>query len=159
MLLGIVFILDDAAARLLEAVPFAWRCRFGVRVFVALGIAAGGFAAMYAVIDPGVTGGLGVAVEAAAVLGVGLIAAATALRYWGVDEPGVVAGPVTLAFVGMLVSLPKPWPLIVDRGPDWQLAHLRWAAVLLVTVVFLVGASRDPASRRLRHKRSRSFTP
>jgi hypothetical protein len=159
MVLGIVFILDDRAARLLEAVPFSWRCRFGLRMIVAVGIAAGCFAAMYAVIDPGVTGGLGVAVEAAAVLGVALMATVAALRYWGVDEPGVVAGPVTLAFVGMLVSLPKAWPLIVDRGPDWQPAHLRWSAVLLVTVVSLVGASRDPASRRLRRRRSRSITP
>jgi hypothetical protein len=155
IVLGTMFIVDDRTARSLEAVPFPLRYRLGLRIFGALIIAAGSFVAICGVVGPGATSGLGVALEAAAVLGVGLVAAAAALRHWGVDEPGVVAGAVTLAFVGMLMSLPEAWPLIVDRGPEWSAAHLRWAGVLLVMVVLLIGSSSDPASRRLLPRRTR----
>jgi fluoroquinolone transport system permease protein len=152
VLLGLAFVLDDPAARLLDAVPTPWRYRFGLRVIVASGIAAGAFAAACGVVRPDLRGGVGVALEAATTLGIGLLAAVAALRYWGVAEPGVAAGPVIVGFVVMLNALPSSWAMFSDTGPQWAGAHLRWTAMLVVAVVLLVGASSDPARRRRGHR-------
>jgi hypothetical protein len=149
LVLGIGFVMDDRSAQLLEAVPTSWRYRYGLRALIAAGFAAGAFAAAMAVLAPDGGTGFGVGLEVATVLAIGLLAAVVALRQWGVEEPGVVAGPVTLGLVGALVTLPSAWPLLVGPGPHWAAAHLRCAAVLLVVVLLLVRVSRDPASRPL----------
>ena len=148
VVLGVLFVLDDPAARIVEATPVAWRYRLTLRVVVALVIAGPTFLALGAVLAPAVGIGAGVGVEVATVLAIGLAGAAIAFRYWAVDEPGLATAPIVLGFVGALALVPPRWTLIVVPGPQWPAAHVRWAGVLLAAAVLVVLASRDPAARR-----------
>ena len=147
-MLGVLFVLDDPAARIIEATPVSWRYRLTLRALVALMIAGPAFLALDAVLAPGVGIGVGVGVEAATVLAIGLVGAAVAFRYWDVCEPGLVTAPIVLGFVGALAFVPARWALVVGPGPQWPAAHLRWAGVLLAAAGLLVAASRDPAAHR-----------
>ena len=87
------------------------------------------------------------------------LAAATGLRRWRrTAEPGMVAGPVLIGFFLVLDQLPRslavmplqPW------GPPWEVAHLRWAAVLLVALSVLVLGLADPATASVRRRPGRA---
>jgi hypothetical protein len=89
-----------------------------------------------------------VGLEAVTILAVGLAVAAIAVRYAGVDEPGVGAAPTVLGFVVALAFVPSRWALMVPTGPQWSAAHLRWALLLVIAAAMIVAAARDPAARR-----------
>ena len=148
VVLGLLFVLDDQAARTVAAVPVMWRHRLALRLLVALAIAGPAFVVLCGVLMPGASTGSGAGLEVATLLCVGMAAAAVAFRYFGVDEPGLVAGPVTLGVVGLLAFVPTRWALLVTPGPDWAAAHLRWAGLLVVAAALLLVASRDPGARR-----------
>jgi len=150
VVLGVLFVLDDPAARMIEAAPMPWRYRLTLRVLVALGIAGPAFLALGAVLAPDVGIGAGVGLEVATVLAIGLAGAAVAFRFWEVDAPGLVTAPIVLGFLGGLALVPPRWALIVVPGPQWPAAHLRWAGVLIAAAVLVALASRDPAARRYR---------
>jgi hypothetical protein len=150
VLVGALFVLDDRAAQVLDAVPTTWRYRLTLRVLVALAITGAAFTVLATTVALRIGTSAGVALEEAALLGAGLAAAATAQRRWGVDEPGIVGGVFTFGFAAGLVALPRRWAMLVSPGPQWSSAHLRWAGLLVVVAVALVAVSADAARARRR---------
>jgi hypothetical protein len=77
------------------------------------------------------------------------IAVAAALRRWRrMAEPGLVAGPVLVAFLVVAHQLPRSLTLMPSQpwDPSWRAAQLRWATVLIAALaVLLIGLS-DPAT-------------
>lgn len=148
VVLGAAFVVDDPGTRVVEAVPVPWRFRLTVRILVSLLIVCCACAALGAVLVNDVRIGAGVGLEGVTILAVGLAIAALAVRYAGVDEPGVWGAPTVLGLVVALTFLPSQWALMVPAGPQWSSAHLRWALVLVIAAAVIVAAARDPAARR-----------
>jgi hypothetical protein len=148
VVLGAVFVVDDPGTRVVEAVPVPWHFRLTVRIVVALLIVGCAGTALGAFLVDDVQIGAGVGLEGVTILAVGLAVAAVAVRYAGVDEPGVGVAPTVLGFVVALAFVPSRWALMVPAGPQWSAAHLRWALVLVIAAAVIVAAARDPAARR-----------
>lgn len=150
--LGVLFVLDDRSAALVEAVPLRLALRLGLRLLIAAALGGIGFGAAVLVVraasvdaSPSIIGG--VAVELLATMLFGLAVAAIAARYWAVDEPGILAAPTVLGLWMALQLLPERWAVLVAPGPQWAEAHLRWAVLLVVSAAAIAVAARDRAAR------------
>ncbi|MFG1606602.1 hypothetical protein [Actinoplanes sp. NPDC049265] len=148
--LGSGYVLDDGAAGILQASPYALARRVRLRIAAAAVLLVPAWASLLAGLLRSArpsdrwTLGLGLTVEFAAVLTVVWAIAAVARRR-GVDHPGVVTGPALLASLFLMSSLARA-PMLVGLGPDWVPAHLRWSAVLAGAAAVLAVAVGDPAA-------------
>lgn len=98
--------------------------------------------------------------QAVALLALAL-AVVSGLRRWRrMTEPSIVAGPVLIAFFIAVGQLPRPLALMPLQpwGPPWEVAHLRWAAVLLAALSVLALGLSDPATASLRRRPTRRAT-
>jgi len=153
LVLGVVFLFDDVSRGSTAASVVTLRRRTGARLVVAATLVAVGFAAASAVVAMQGTLGpvlLGLALEVAGYASLGALLTLGVQRRADVDEPGTAGGLLLLAFLaGQLVLTPR-WPMLVGPGPQWPAAHIRWAALLLVTLGGLAWVTRDPARRTAR---------
>ena len=67
-------------------------------------------------------------------------------------EPGAFSGPVLIGFLVAADQLPRALVLLPFQtwGPPWEVAQLRFAALLLAAGAVLLVALSDPASARVR---------
>ncbi|MFK3983873.1 hypothetical protein ACI2K4_26265 [Micromonospora sp. NPDC050397] len=162
--LGAAFLLDDPAAYGTEVVPTGRPLRWLLRVLVALPGLVIWWAALVAVTVRGAEAGVGQAlpvadltVEAAAIVALAVGLAALARRRGGTGGTGVggvggvgsvVAGPGLLVGLVTLYLLPARLVFFVEPDdPRWGPAHDRWAALLVVALVCLAWAAREPVRR------------
>lgn len=145
---GAAFVLDDPADRTTTAAPAARLLRRTVRVSLLVPLAALWWTVV--LLLPGVVDGkpvldglplVGITVEAAALLGVALGAAALG----GQTGDGGVAGALAVLAGALLTHLPpRPYRLAVTPDdPAWDSVHDVWAGLVLVAVVAFVAAGRD----------------
>jgi hypothetical protein len=149
VVLGVLYLLDDPARRCTAAAVTTLRRRTTVTLVVATAVIAGAFAVLVAVAslrgDMGSVLG-GVAVEVAAVATVGLAVTLLLQRTQDLDEPATPGALTVLALLALVPVVDLRWPLLVDPGPEWPAAHLRWAAVAAGAVLTLVWVTRDPVT-------------
>jgi fluoroquinolone transport system permease protein len=156
--LGVAFALDDRSRRTVQSVPSPawWRAAWQASVALAPAVAAWVAALSWVSTRTGDLPVLGLSLEAAALVALGLALAAGLVRWRDLVDPGTVAGPVLLVSALMIAQLPERFALMVRPGPGWTAAHLRWSALLAVAVAVTVLAVRDPAARSpLRHPHPR----
>ncbi len=147
---GVAFALDDPTRSTVSAVPAPLWFRTGVRLLLVVVPAALAWTVLVGWVETRTGGSLPVlalSLEAAAVAALVLGLAAVLSRRPGLTDPGVMAGPVLAALLLGAPSLPAWLALLVGPGRGWTEAHLRWAAVLLVSLAALSAAVRDPAGR------------
>lgn len=149
---GLAMVLDDQSADVLAASPTTLMRRWAARLGLAVGVCAVAWtgALAWAGVVAGGLPWLALSVEAAA-LAAFAVALAAALRRWrDIREPGALVAPAVFGAVIGANLLPQRWSLLAGdpSGLGWMAAHVRWAAVLLATLVVLVVAAQDPARRR-----------
>jgi len=156
MVMGAVFLLDDASMNLTEASVIPQRVRAGLRVglmAIVVGLGCLPAAVVAASRFPVGSHWLGLVVELTAITVVTAAVALTLQRRRGIPEPGQFAsvGAVVVVFCAQLMG--SRWPMLVAPGPDWSDAHRRWLALLAVGVLTLLWRLRDPAAgRRVKHE-------
>jgi hypothetical protein len=159
---GAAFVLDDAAGATADATPTSLARRRMLRVALALPLLAAAWAGslLFATPDDGSLFGpdarAGLSLQFAGMLALTLAGSAVALRVVG-DGRGGWAGVVApLVLVGVAYWLPERWTLfaVPGDGDAWLASELRWAALLVLGLLTLAWASRDPAARPL-HRISR----
>ncbi len=158
---GVAGAFDDHTRATLSAVPAPLRFRSGLRVLLVVAPAAAAWAVLVSWVDARVAGALpslALTLEAATVTAVVVAFVASLAVRPGLPDPGVAAGPVLAGFVFGVPGLPAPVALTTLPGPGWESAHLRWTAVLVVSVAVLAVAVRDPAAS-LRRQRQGSEDP
>ncbi|MFN2503389.1 MAG: hypothetical protein ABR540_04000 [Acidimicrobiales bacterium] len=147
---GLAFALDDPAASTLASSPTPKAARRGHRMVILLGLFVVLWGTMITVAE-----GLPLAaatLEAAAMLGVALGAAALAARSAPDGLGGIAGGPVlTLLLLATFVGQ-RHWPRWVSLlpssplDPAWSAAHIRWALLLAISIGVLMATARDPAA-------------
>lgn len=142
--------LDDPTRSLLAAVPTPawWRAALRLAVVVlpaALAWVAALLWTVHHVAGPLPAGAL--TLEAAGLTAAVLAVAAGLARWRGLDDPGLVAGPVVLGLALLLVQLPERLVMVGPPGAHWAAAHQRWALLSLAAAAVLVLSLRDPAAR------------
>jgi hypothetical protein len=153
---GVAFALDDHSRRTVQSVPSPgwWRSAGQASVALVPAVLAWAAALGWVSTRTGDLPVLGLSLEAATFVAVGLALAAGLVRWRDLLDPGTVAGPVLLVSGLMIAQLPERFALMVGPGPGWTAAHLRWSALLAAAVAVIVLAVRDPAARsRVRHRR------
>jgi hypothetical protein len=153
--LGVAFLLDDPSTRTIPTVPTSRLVRHVVRAAVALPVAAIWWAATLVVSTIGVRAPVAHAlpraaltVEAAALVAVAFVLAASGLRINSGGTAGPLAAPALLVLLAGVWFLPYRVALILaPTDPHWSSAHRRWAVLLGVAVVGFVWAGRDPSPR------------
>jgi hypothetical protein len=145
---------DEPAAELLDAAPTAFARRVLHRL-VALAVVAlllwGGGLLLVDARGADVAIGM-VTLELAALCALSLGAALGLRRWRRMPEPAMVAGPVLVGFLLIADQLPRSLTLMARQpwGPPWEVAHLRWSAVLLAGLSLLLLGLSDPATSRTR---------
>ncbi|GLH98739.1 hypothetical protein [Phytohabitans aurantiacus] len=152
---GVAFLLDDPAARVIATVPTPRVVRHAVRAAVALVAAALWWVAVVAITvagaDKEVAAHLPVwdaSLEAVAFASAALALAAARSRGSGAGA-GVVAAPAVLVLALLLSRLPERLAMLVAPGdPRSDAAHDRWAALLALAIAGLLWAGHEPVSAR-----------
>lgn len=150
---GVAFALDDRTRPLLAAVPTPLWWRAGVRLAGVVLPAGVAWSVALVWAEHRAAGGVpagGLSIEAATLTASVTALAAGLARWRGTVDPGTVTAPAVLAAGLLLPQLPDAVALAVLPGPDWQAAHVRWSAVLVVAAAGLALSLRDPAARPLR---------
>jgi hypothetical protein len=81
--------------------------------------------------------------EAAALVAVAFVLAASGLRFATDGSAGTFAAPALLILLAILWFMPHRVALILTpTDPHWTSAHHRWAALLIAAVIGFVSASR-----------------
>jgi hypothetical protein len=145
------FVLDEASAEAVDAVPRTRRDRTAARVAVLLlpfTIWSGGIEALEARVPAVPVGAL--LVEGGGVLTL-TVALAGLLRMAGRNEPGeVVSAVACMSLLGVLVFDP-PHLAAFPLSGDWTASTVLWTAVTSAGIVVMVAVSRDlylPLRRR-----------
>jgi hypothetical protein len=150
---GAAFILDEAAAAAVDAVPRTRRHRTATRVAVLLlplTIWAGGIEALSARVAAVPVGAL--LVEGAGVLTLA-VALAAFLRTTGRSEPGEAVSAVMCTWVLAVLVFNPPHLAAFPLGGDWTVSTQLWAGVTVAGALLTVATSRDlyrPLGRRRR---------
>jgi hypothetical protein len=153
--IGAAFAFDDASLQLLAAVPLSLGQRLSLRAGVITLAAAPAWCIVVALTSqalPSLPDGLisGVTLEFGCLQVISLAIAASVMRYGGIAEPGIFAGPGLIGLVMGLAFLPARWRLLGPLWQHWSAAHQRWTYLLIIAVVFLLLAARDPAAGSIR---------
>ena len=149
--LGSGYVLDDGAAVTLQASPYGLARRLWLRIGCAAAVVTPLWMAMLAYLLPSAPAsdrwalGLGLTVELAAVLTVVWAIAAWGRRR-GVEHPGIITTPALLASLFLAASISRA-PMLVEPGPQWTPAHVRWSGILVGATCVLLAGMRDPAAR------------
>jgi hypothetical protein len=149
--LGSGYVLDDGAAVTLQASPYSLARRLWLRIGCAAAVVVPLWTAMLVRLLPSApvadrwTLGVGLTVELAAALTVVWAVAAWGRRH-GVEHPGIITTPALVASLLLAASISQA-PMLVNMGPQWTSAHLRWWGVLVGATCVLVAGMRDPAAR------------
>jgi hypothetical protein len=150
---------DEPAAELLDAAPTAFARRVLRRLAALAGVALPLWAVGLLLADVrGADVAVGMATLELAALCALSLGAALGLRRWRrLPEPAIVAGPVLLGFLVIADQLPRSLVLMARQpwGPPWEVAHLRWSAVLLAGLSLLLLGLSDPATGRTSGVRAR----
>ena len=141
LVLGSGFALDDAAAPTLQASPYPLVRRMCLRIGCAGAVVVPLWTLALVWIHH-LSLAVGLTVELLGALAVVWATAAWGRRL-GFDEPGIATAPVLLGLLYLAIALPRT-QLLVEPGPQWLAAHLRWAAVLAGAATLLAVAMRDP---------------
>ena len=141
------FVLDEAAAAAVDAVPRTRRQRTGKRAVV-LGLPLVLWTVGIAAVEWRVpaTPATGLLVEGAGVLAITLALAAV-LRWGGRAEPGeVTAAAVGGAILALVVfDVPSWWPVQIFPGDaGWSASTVLWGLVAVASAMVVAGASREP---------------
>ncbi|HVQ87017.1 MAG TPA: hypothetical protein VMT88_02440 [Actinomycetes bacterium] len=158
MIVGTVFLLDDASANITNSTPTILRLRAGLRLMLMGSFIAVVCVLVFVVVEQkvplgAVAGGVGIEIAAAAV-----VTAAFSLmmqRSHGLSEPGQFAGVVSIGVFLAAQLIGVLWPMLVPPGDLWTEAHWRWAGLALIGVILLAWQLRDPASGSWVVRRSR----
>jgi hypothetical protein len=143
---------DEPAAELLDATPTPLSRRVARRLAVLAGavvplwlVGLGAVALRGADVSTGM-----LTLQLAALVALGLALPAALRRWRRVAEPGVLAGPALIGFLLAADLLPRALRLMPQQtwGPPWEVAHLRWSALLLAGASVLLVALSDPATAR-----------
>lgn len=154
---AVTFALDDPTGPTLAAVPTPRWWRILVRLLVVGVPAVVVWAAALVLVEQRVAVRLPVTalcLEAATLYAVALGLAGGLARWRDIAEPGVVASPALLALGLVLPQLPSWTALVVNPGPAWSAAHLRWLVLLAGGAAVLAGSMRDPGARWRRPDRA-----
>lgn len=159
---GVGGALDDHTRATLSAVPLPLSLRSGVRVGLLVVPTALAWVVLVTWTDRRVDGALpalALSLEASVVVAVVVATTAVLARWPGLPDPGVVAGPLLAGFAFGVPDLPGPLALATPLGPGWTAAHQRWAGLLVLALVVLAAAVRDPAARLRRERRRTEHPP
>ena len=147
--LGVAFVIDDASAASTAAAPLSRGYQVAMRVALGgLAVAVGFASIALPKRAVGVSILAGVALEAAAL---GVVALATCvLAQVRLDEaePGLFGAAAVGAVIFTMFALYRRVPIMPPAGPDWPAAHLWWAGLLVLGLVVLVVAAREPGVRQ-----------
>ncbi|MHA5052318.1 ABC transporter [Streptomyces sp. SD15] len=148
--LGLAFLLDDPARHTTAVVPTRRPVRTGLRVALAVPLAALWWTAALLLVPEEARPPVGaVTLEAAAIAVLALAGAALAVRCTDAAEPGIaVAAGLLGGGPAAALLLPDRWALVVPVGdPRWDGAHERWAGILVVAAVAGAAAWAEPVRR------------
>ncbi|MGV9248512.1 ABC transporter [Streptomyces sp. NPDC003710] len=155
--LGLAFLLDDPARHITAAVPTRRVVRTGLRMALAVPLAAVCWTVALLLIPGRIRPPAGdVTLEAAVLAALALTGAAAAVRCTDEPQPGAAVAVTSAAGTALALLLPERWALFVAAGsPDWAVAHQRWAALLALTVAAGTALLPEP----LRRGRSLALRP
>jgi hypothetical protein len=161
LVLGVVSLLDDAAAGLLGAAPRSLPWRGAVRVALAAAAVALPWCGALLWVRPERYGvpPAGLTLECAALTAFGLAVAAGVGRWSDTGDPGLAAGPALFGGALVASALPPSLSLYTLPGDGWNAAHQRWFGLLVLCLVVLGVALRDPAGRLRRQGCRRAAQP
>ena len=143
---AVPFGLDDGSRGTLAASPTPLSSRTAGALLVVVLPAAAVWAAACAAVSRQATGLplLGLTLEAMALCCASTAAGLALARWRDAPEPGALTAPAVVVLGLVLPQLPRWAAVVVGPGPDWQAAHLRWAAVLALAVAVSCAAVADP---------------
>ncbi len=141
---------DEPGAAVLDATPTALAQRVGARLALCgvLVLPAWATAVTTASLRGAHVPVASMTLELVALVAVGLALPLALRRWWGVDEPALVVGPVLVGVLLGAAHLPRALLLLPSTplDPAWDAAHLRWSAVLLAALAVLAAGLADPAT-------------
>jgi hypothetical protein len=153
---GAAFVLDDAAGAAADATPTSLARRRMLRVALALPLlcAAWAGALWFATPDDGTLFGPdargGLSLQFAGMLALTFAGSAVALRVVPDGRAGWAGVVAPFVLLGVAYWLPERWTLFAAPGDgQWPASQWRWAALLVLGLLTLAWASRDPADRGL----------
>jgi hypothetical protein len=132
------------AVRLIYSLSTPWRARWTAWFLVAAATGSCGFVIVAVLCHPPGA----VFLEGAALLAVGMGAAALRTRYSTETESSLLGASSALLVLVGTTLLPERWAMVVSRGESWTDAHVRWGGLLAVGLCLCLWAARDPGSRR-----------
>lgn len=154
---GAAFLLDDAAGVTVGATPTSLARRRLLRGALALPLLCAVWAGSlwYATAADGARFGpdtrAALSLQFAAMLALTLAVSAVALRAMPEERGGWTGAAAPLAVLSAGLVLPERWALFAAPGSGaWDAAQQRWTVLLVIGLLTLIWASRDPASRRHR---------
>ncbi|MFF4271236.1 ABC transporter [Streptomyces sp. NPDC001536] len=149
--LGLAFLLDDPARETTVSVPTTRPVRQALRVGLVAPFLALGWAVAVLLVPEEIRPPVGdVTLEAAGTFVLALAAAAVAVRFTEVAEPGQgVAAAVLTSAVAIPLVLPGRWAMLVGvRDERWAASHERWVWVLVGAAVVWVVCGPERVRRR-----------
>jgi hypothetical protein len=155
LVVGAVFLLDDASSNVTAPSPTPLRIRSGVRLVVAglsLLCSCGVAYLVLATATPLSRELAGLALEATSIAAVAGASSLALARWRGIPEPGQFAGLCALGAMFAAHLIGVRWPMLALPGADWNAAHYRWFAVLGLAVLVIVICLRDLAATSWRSR-------
>lgn len=157
--IGAAFLLDDAAGATVGATPTPLAHRRMLRIALALPLLCVVWAGSlwYATTAEGAWFGPDtwavLSLQLGAMLALTLAASALALRLMPGEHGGWTGAVAPLSVFAAALALPERWTLLALPGDGaWAAAQQRWAVLLVLGLLTLACASRDPAARN--HRRA-----
>ncbi len=145
LVVGVLPLLDDPSTRQVASVPLPLWVREAPRLITMVVL----------VLTPVWVLALATALPTSAVLletgGILALATGAALlvrRVTDQMEPSMVVSVGVLVLPAAMYLLPSRFAFYVSPGPAWADAHVRWGVLLVVGVLLVTYALRDPATRR-----------
>ncbi|MGH2901363.1 MAG: hypothetical protein ACRDMZ_21980, partial [Solirubrobacteraceae bacterium] len=157
---GAAFLLDDDAAATVAATPTSLARRRLLRVALALPLLGAVWAAAlwYATRAQGAwsqpDARAALSLQLGAMLALTLAASALALRALPGEQCGWTGAIAPVALLSAVLALPERWTLLAMPGDaTWAAVQQRWAALLVLGLVALAWAGREPRPQRSSRQR------
>ncbi|RZU14890.1 hypothetical protein EV567_3872 [Streptomyces sp. BK239] len=148
--LGLAFLLDDPARHTTATTPLGRPLRAGLRLAMAVPLAALWWTAVLLAVPASSRPPLGpVTLEAAATAVAAVALASAAIRFSDRAEVGKGTALLLGAAAVLTALVPARWGLLTLPGqPWWEEAQMRWAAVLAVMLASAALCTPEPLRRR-----------